>query len=107
MSLDVELVGENDELLYSANITHNLNKMAMAAGIYECVWRPDENGITHAHQIIEPLAKGLAEMAINKAHFEQFNAPNGWGLWENFVPWCAAYLQACKKHPQARVEVSR
>lgn len=107
MSLDVELFGENGELLYSSNITHNLSRMAMAAGIYECLWRPDENGITHAHQIIEPLTKGLAEMATNKAHFEQFNAPNGWGLWANFVPWCAAYLQACKDNPQASVEVCR
>lgn len=28
--------------LFSANITHNLSRMAAAAGIYECLWRPEE-----------------------------------------------------------------
>lgn len=30
---------------YHANITHNLGKMAEAAGIYHALWRPDEIGI--------------------------------------------------------------
>lgn len=48
MSLDVCLKGKNGETLYSRNITHNLGRMAQAAGIYECLWRPEEHGITHA-----------------------------------------------------------
>ena len=48
MSLDVyisELVkDENNEdtmvTHYEANITHNLNKMAMECGLYEPIWRP-------------------------------------------------------------------
>ena len=107
MSLDVMLYDENGSEVYSSNITHNLNKMAAEAGIYECLWRPDENGITHAHQIIEPLAAGLALLTTQKARFEEFNSPNGWGLWKNFVPWCADYLQACRDYPDARVDVSR
>jgi len=107
MSLDVMLYDADETEVYSANITHNLNKMADEAGIYACLWRPDEHGITHARQIIEPLAAGLALLATEKARFEQFNAPNGWGLWEHFVPWCARYLQACRDNPDALVRVSR
>lgn len=110
MSLDVHLrnaSAEDGDYLYSANITHNLNRMAGEAGIYACLWRPDENGITHAHQIIEPLAAGLALLVTQKARFEAFNAANGWGLWEHFVPFCADYLQACRDNPEALVEVSR
>lgn len=107
MSLDVYLTDAHGNEVYSANITHNLNKMAGAAGIYECLWRPDEHGITHARQIIEPLAAGLARLVTEKARFEQFNAPNGWGLWKHFVPWCADYLQACRDNPDALVRVSR
>ena len=33
---------------YSANITHNLGKMAEEAGIYKHLWRPEEIGITKA-----------------------------------------------------------
>ena len=107
MSLDVYLENETGEEVYSRNITHNLGRMAEEAGIYMHLWRPDENGITHARQIIEPLAAGVALLATQKARFERFNAPNGGGLWEHFLPFCADYLQACRDNPDALVKVSR
>lgn len=107
MSLDVYLQNEAGDELYSRNITHNLNKMATAAGIYECLWRPDEHGITHARQIIEPLSAGVALLATEKRRFEAFNSPNGWGMWEHFVPFCMDYVQACRDNPDALVRVSR
>ena len=107
MSLDIYLSDDQGRQLYWRNITHNLGKMAREAGIYDCLWRPDENGITHARQIIEPLSAGLALLVTNKARFEEFNASNGWGKWEHFVPFCAGYLQACRDHPDALVRVSR
>ena len=93
--------------VYSANITHNLGRMAAEAGIYDCLWRPDEHGITRASQLIEPLRNGLVVMRADRARFEAFNSPNGWGLYENFVPWVARYLEACEAHPTATVEVWR
>lgn len=108
MSLDIDLRHcETGEYLYETNITHNLNKMAQEAGIYEILWRPDEIGITKASQIIEPLSEGVAKLACNKSHYQKFDAENGWGLWEHFLPFCANYLQACKDFPDAIVEVSR
>ena len=106
MSLDVYLEDDAGNQLYWRNITHNLGAMAREAGIYACLWRPEENGITRAKQIIEPLAAGVALLVTEKARFEQFNAPNGWGMWEHFLPFCADYLQACRDHPEARVKVS-
>ena len=107
MSLGVYLTDADGTRLYEANITHNLNTMAVEAGIYECLWRPDEHGITHARQIIELLQDGVTRLATEKARFEKFNAENGWGLWKHFLPFCAAYLQACKDHPDALVRVCR
>ena len=107
MSLTVYLENEAGEEIYSSNITHNLGKMASEAGVYECLWRPDEHGITYARQIIEPLEAGVALLATQKARFEKFNSPNGWGTWEHFLPFCAYYLQACRDHPDALVKVSR
>lgn len=107
MSLDVWLTDDDGAEVYSANITHNLNRMAIEAGIYECLWRPEERGITHARQIVEPLTSGVALLATQKARFESFNAANGWGTWEHFLPFCARYLQACKDNPNAIVSVSR
>ena len=106
MSLDVYLTKNGNEL-YSRNITHNLGVMAREAGIYQCLWRPEEVGLTLAGQLVEPLTKGVLLLATEKARFEKFNAPNGWGLWEHFLPFCADYLQACKDYPDATVNVSR
>lgn len=92
---------------FSANINHNLNKMAEAAGIYDCLWRPDEIGITKAHQLIHPLTLGLALMKSDPEKFEKYNARNGWGLYEHFVPWIERYLEACIKYPDANVSVDR
>ena len=97
----------DSENLYSANITHNLNKMADAAGIYKELWRPDEIGITKARQLIEPLTKGLASLKANPTKYELYNAPNGWGLYEHFVPFVENYLNACIENPDANVSVSR
>jgi hypothetical protein len=109
MSLDVYLtkVVTEEKCVHDSNITHNLGKMAQEAGIYQCLWRPEELGITKAEQLIEPLEKGLADLKARPEHFEQFNASNGWGMYKHFVPFVESYLNACKAHPDARVEVSR
>ena len=96
-----------DVEVYSANITHNLGRMADAAGIYAPLWRPEEVGITKAAQLIEPLRAGLEKLRNSPAHYRTFNSPNGWGLYEHFVPFVAAYLAACEENPDADVSVSR
>jgi hypothetical protein len=106
MSLDV-MLDENGGEVYSRNITHNLVRMAKEAGIYDCLWRPDENGVTHAHQIIEPLEKGVILLATQKSRFQKLEAENGWGTWVHFLIFCTDYLQACRNHPMALVSVSR
>jgi len=103
MSLDVTL----KTTLYSANITHNLGEMAKAAGIYEHLWRPDELGFFYAEELIQPLADGLAKLKADPDYFKQFDAENGWGLYEHFVPFVEHYLEACRKFPTARVDVYR
>lgn len=107
MSLDVYLSATRPVEVYWANITHNLVGMADAAGIYQALWRPEEIGITKASQLIEPLTKGLELLKSDPAKFEAFNSPNGWGLYENFMPFVEKYLEACKENPDADVSVSR
>jgi hypothetical protein len=93
--------------VYWANITHNLNRMATAAGIYEALWRPEEIGITKAGQLIEPITEGLNKMRAAPGHYRQFNASNGWGTYDQFIPWIEKYLQACKDYPDSLIGVSR
>jgi hypothetical protein len=95
------------ECLYDANITHNLNKMADAAGVYKELWRPDEIGVTQAKQLIEPLRAGLGLLRSDRHRFEQFNPSNGWGDYDGLVSFVAGYLAACEENPDANVRVSR
>lgn len=107
MSLDVILTKVQPTVVYDANITHNLGAMAEEAGIYKHLWRPEEIGIAKAAQLVEPLQAALALMKADPVRFEKHNSPNGWGLYENFVPWVERYLRACEENPDADVSVSR
>lgn len=107
MSLDVYLEVIKPTAIYSANITHNLNKMAREAGIYEALWRPDEIGITKAHQLIAPLTDGLARLRAEPDKYRAFNPPNGWGSYEGLVRFVEDYLNACGMEPDADVRVWR
>jgi len=105
MSLDFMLkVGK--EYILDENITHNLGHMAREAGIYDCLWRPGEHGITKAHQVIDPLKAGLALLVTDPVRFEQFDSSNGWGTYEHFVPFCMRVLRGCLDNPDADVSAS-
>lgn len=95
------------QCVFSANITHNLGRMAAAAGCYEACWRPDEHGITTAAQVAEKLRPAIAIMKSDPDRFQKLDAENGWGRYIHFVPWLERYLAACEENPTARVEVSR
>ena len=95
------------ECVFDANITHNLNKMADAAGIYEACWRPEEIGAIKASDIIPILEKGFEDMKARPEHFKKFDSENGWGTYKDFLPWVESYLKACREYPDAIIEVSR
>lgn len=107
MSLDVYLTAVRPTEVFSANITHNLGEMADKAGIYKACWRPEEIGAEYARDIIPLLEKGLEDLKARPEYFKQFNAPNGWGLYEHFVPWVEKYINACKENPDAKISVWR
>jgi hypothetical protein len=107
MSLDVHLSEIRPTTFYSRNITHNLNVMAGKAGIYDCLWRPDEHSILKASQLIEPLRAGLKRLKENPEYFKKFNPPNGWGTYEGLVEFAEEYLHECEENPNADISVSR
>ena len=107
MSLGVSLLEVKPTEVYSANITHNLNEMAEEAGIYKYLWRPEEVEVTQAKELIKPLEWGLTCLKAHPEVFREFDSPNGYGVYEDFVPWLEKYIEACKQHPEAVVSVSR
>lgn len=119
MSLDVYLVkdpqsqnicencGHNENICYSANITHNLAHMAEAAGIYMFLWRPEEIKIEKAFSLIKPLRKGLLTLRKNEKKLRELSPENGWGTYQSLVDFTINYFNACEKYPECLVQVSR
>jgi hypothetical protein len=125
MSLDIWLLGPDEEVdcvcehcdnrhtritqhcFFEANITHNLQNMAEAAGLLVCLWQPLENGLTKASQLIEPLEKGLELLRFDPAKFKKLAPLNGYGTYEGLVRTCESYLTACNLYPDANIHISR
>ena len=96
----------DDAKLADVNITHNLNKMADAIGLYEVLWKPDEIGITYAFQMIPFLEKGIKKLKENPEKYKTFNAPNGYGKYEDLVRFCDSVLHWCNKYPDSVIEAN-
>jgi hypothetical protein len=107
MSLDLDLIDASGEEVYETNITHNLIDMATEAKLYDYIWRPEELGITQARDLIQPVQEGLLKLVMNPSHYRNFDAPNGWGRYDNFVIFVADYLEALRRWPDTRVLVDR
>lgn len=107
MSLDFYLEETKPTVVFRANITHNLNKMAREAGIYKVLWYPEEElGLKKAKDVIPLLGAGLERLKANPEYYKQFNAENGWGVYENFVEFVEEVLEGCISHPEADIVVS-
>ena len=108
VSVDVGGSEPHTVTLWQANYTHNCNKMAEAAGIYNHVWRPEElPEIKTAADLIEPLRAGILRMEADPQKFIALNPANGWGSYETFLPWLKRYLAACMEYPKATIDASR
>ncbi|KAA6342228.1 hypothetical protein EZS27_010026 [termite gut metagenome] len=93
-----------DAKLSAFNITHNLNEMAKAVGLYEVLWHPEEIGITVASQMISPLENSIKELEANPDKYKVYNPSNGWDNYEDFVRFCKSVLQKCREYPDAAIE---
>lgn len=107
MSLDFYLTRVQETEVFSSNITHNLGEMAHKAGIYEALWRPEENGYEYGKDVIPILEEGLKKLKADPEYYKRFDANNGWGLYIHFVPFVEEVLEACKENPDANIHVSR
>tara|TARA_R110000782_G_scaffold30983_6_gene76815 strand:+ start:5024 stop:5446 length:423 start_codon:yes stop_codon:yes gene_type:complete len=115
------------EEVYNANITHNLGEMASEAGLYEALWRPhklkevysisendyiseynfEKSNPVIASEITLIIEKGLEDMKARPEHYKTFDSPNGWGIYDHFIPFIEKYLEALKEHPESIVECCR
>lgn len=101
MSLDIHF-GE-----FSANITHNLGKMADACGCYDYIWRPEENNVKKAKDLIIPIKIALKLLKEYPDYYKTFNPSNGFGTYEHFIFFLQSVLQGAIKYSNYKVKVWR
>ena len=98
----------NEEAFWQ-NITHNLGTMAshVKAGrwnLYQLLWRPEEHGFHHlTPEYVRAVGEGYRELAAHEAKYSQYNAENGWGLYEHFCPWVGRYADFIAALPESEL----
>lgn len=95
------------EEIFECDLTHNLGQMAEFAGVYKCLWRPEELGIETAGQMIPHLEAGYSILTKNKKECMTHNPANGWGDYAHLVVAVERLLNACYETPNATIRVSR
>lgn len=99
------------DIVYKANITHNLNKMAEEVALYEVLWHPDglfpEGHAIKAHEILPIMVKGFTDLLLQRERLIPFEAENnGWGTYDGLVTFVYNYIRACQEYPDATVVAS-
>jgi hypothetical protein len=105
MSLDFYLEEMRPTQVFSGNVTHNLAGMAKEAGLYEVLWRPDENAFKLAGDAITTLERGLALLKAEPERFKAMDPENGWGTYDGLVDFVTRVLEACIENPNAQIRV--
>ena len=104
MSLSFYLEHIQPVSVFSGNITHNLSEMWRRAGVHHALY--DSQGLL-ARDILPDLRRGLHRMEDNPEVYRVFDSPNGWGVYENALPWLREVVAACEENPDATIRVSK
>ncbi len=97
---------DSDAELAWLGITHNLNNMARAVGLYEILWPPKYADTVTVAQMTPILKKGIKELEADPEKYRAFDAPNGYGKYDDFIRFCRDLLCHCERHPDAVIERS-
>jgi hypothetical protein len=107
MSLWISVTVEQPVEVFSANITHNLMNMAMEAGCYRAIWRPEELGITTCAEALPYLREGLKNLISDPRRYKRLNPTNGWGSYESLIDAIGNYIAICEKYPNGKVSTNK
>lgn len=105
--VSVQADAHESHQVYSANVTHNLNRMASEAGVYKALWRPEEIEVSQAKQLTPILEEGIQLLRSDPSRFKQLNPENGWGTYDVLIKFMEGYLVACREHPDATIRTWR
>lgn len=78
--------------------------MATRAGV-DMIWNLEWTAIHLSGDLIKPLEDGIADMVLNPDKYQPLSASNGWGTYEQFIPWLQKLLEACRQCPNAEIVI--
>lgn len=110
MSLTLTFYSQDADQLdevYCGSVTDNLFSMASEAGLFDCLW--NNKGSIRATadlDLIEPLRSGIELLKSDPNRFRVYDSPNGWGTYDQFVPWLEELLKECIDCPECLVYFS-
>lgn len=93
MSLWLTVHHEGEQEPYCWNLTGNLRKMCAAAGL-ECFWELNQSAEVPVGYLLPKVHRALISMVERPSVYEQCNAPNGWGTYDQFLPKLAKFHEA-------------
>lgn len=97
MSLDISC-GDFD-----TNITHNLNGMfshAFGVDNYEAVLAFKKGG-----EVLHLIDMAIMNMVCSPSEYEKFEASNGWGTYEQALPWLIKLRQGLALNPDSEINL--
>lgn len=104
MSLDICLKVVKEVKVFDANFTHNVTSMWRKAGVYDALYNSE--GMT-AFEVLPYLRGGLDDMRAKPDEYAALDAPNGWGTYNNALPWLERLVAAFEEMPNGIIGVSK
>jgi len=102
MSLNFIVSITSPHEVIDANITHNVNKMWIKAGIYDELYKSEGKKVS---EVIGKLEVGLTKMIIDSKGYTELNPENGWGSYDGAVKWLTNLIMELKKYPDGIIEI--
>lgn len=93
-------------VVFTCEVPHRLNRMAVAVGVHEAIWRPDLLGVTTAGDLCAVLAAGESLLATPAAWLAYFVITPGDPAQEQLYRTVKAYREACAAYPDAHIAIT-
>ena len=104
MSLDFSLIRRQPQEVAHANITHNMTELWYALGIYEILYNGQGK---YASDVYNQLHRALLRLEVDRAKWEAYDSPNGWGTYDGALRFLTIIVKACEEFPNARIDIDK
>jgi len=106
VSYDIDITVDHEDGYSSGfevgNMTYNVSTMVKEACGVTFSWF---DGMT-CKQALPILYFCWRNLRRNPSHFRRFEAPNGWGTYEQFMPYMTRFYVMARLHPKGIIRVS-